>query len=192
MGYYEEIKGSKNKSESTVSAPKLKTPTSSIEAQPEETRSEAYTNEWAAKLAPFAANISEYQKPFTKEQLGHGQFMSVEQAAKSIALSNSRKRAGDAALASSEADLSWAKHRVVTAKVEGKQLEFGIEKAKNVGKSNKLAYEVGRIGLEGEQYFLKLNQLNNKVQSLRQSVRVSAATIAIESGEQVEELNFEE
>ena len=189
MGYYEDIKGSKS---DTVSAPKVKALKSPIEAQSEEVRNEAYSNEWGSKLAPFAQNIQEYQKPFTQEQLGHGQFMSVEQATKSIALSNSRKRAGDAALASSEADLSWAKHRVVTAKVEGKQLEFGIEKAKNVGKSNKLAYEVGRIGLEGEQYFLKLNQLNNKVQSLRQSVRVSTATIAIESGEKVEEINFED
>lgn len=189
MGYYEEIKNSQSPKPIKRSSNANHQIT---EEKPENINTEAYTNEWSGKLAPFAANLSEYQKTFTQEQLGHGQFMSVEQANKSIQMSNSRKRAGDAALASSEADLSWAKKRVIDAKVEGKQIEFGIEKAKNIGKGNKLAYEVGRIGLEGERYFLKLNQLDNKVQSLRQSVRVSAATIAIESGKEAKEINFED
>jgi hypothetical protein len=150
----------------------------------------AYQNEWGAKLGEFASDVSSFNKPFTSQELGEGQFMSVTEHARFCGQHNSRQRAGSAANAKLDADLEWADVRIKETRLVGKQLTRGIISAKNVQLANELAYQVGRIPLHGEQRHLQLQQLSNNVQLLRNQVKAGAQTIALGGSSDDSKVNF--
>jgi hypothetical protein len=153
---------------------------SSTSNSTEELHTGGYNNEWGTKLNEFATNVSQFNTAFTPGDLGEGQFMSAEECAKQVSRHNSRQRAGTAANAKLDADLTWADVRIKEEKVIGKQLTRGIHRAKNVILANELAYQVGVIPLHGEARTLQLKQLSNKVQMLRNSVKSSSQFVAME------------
>ncbi|NJL09371.1 MAG: hypothetical protein HC908_01595 [Calothrix sp. SM1_7_51] len=55
-----------------------------------EINSGSYENTWGTKLGNYASYVSNFQTKFSPEQLGQGQFMSVEKSAQIIAASNAR------------------------------------------------------------------------------------------------------
>lgn len=143
-----------------------------------------YNNEWGNKLVgDYASDYQQFNKPFSRSELGEGQFMSLEESSRLIAQNNSRKRAGAAANSKLEADIEWAEVRINEERLTGKQLTRGIHAAKNVQLTNELAYQVGRIALHGEKRFLQLGQLNNEVKKLRNSVKASANTLSFQGGD---------
>lgn len=162
-----------------------------VEDQPaSELHTGAYQNEWGTKLGEFASDVSSFNKSFTSQELGEGQFMSVQEHARQVGQHNSRQRAGSAANAKLDADLEWADVRIKETRLVGKQLTRGILQAKNVQLSNELAYQTGRIALHGEQRYLQLQQLSNNVQQLRTQVKAGAQTIALGGGSDDNGVNF--
>jgi hypothetical protein len=141
-----------------------------------------YNNEWGSKLSTFAPDAQQFNQAFTRTDLGDGQVMSAAESSRLVAQHGLRKNAGVAANASLDADLEWADVRVKEQKRTGKQLERGIQQAKNVELGNELLYRVGRIPLHAEKRHLQLQQLGNQVKGLRQTVQINATRLTIESG----------
>jgi len=143
----------------------------------------SYSNQWGEKLKTFGGDYEQFNKPFSREELGDGQAMSVGECARITAVHNSRERAGSAMNAQLDADLTWADVRLKEQKLVGKQLTRGIHQANNVLLTNELIYRVGRIPLHGEQRMLQLQQMQNNVARLREQVKVSVSHLAAEMGE---------
>lgn len=140
-------------------------------------------NGWSQKLQVFAPDSDKYNQPFTRTELGDGQVMSKAESSRLIAQHGLRENAGAAANAALSADLEWADVRIKEQRLVGKQLERGIYQAKNVQLGNELLYQVGRIPLHAEKRHLQLQQLSNQVKGLRESVKISATRLTIESVE---------
>lgn len=143
----------------------------------------SYNNEWGEKLKAFGGDYEQFNKPFSREELGDGQAMSVAECARLTAVHNSRQRAGSAMNAQLDADLEWGDVRIKEQKLIGKQLTRGIHQANNVLLTNELIYRVGRIPLHAEQRTLQLQQMQNNVARLREQVKVSATHLTAETGD---------
>lgn len=142
-----------------------------------------YNNEWGGKLSVFAPDATQFNQAFTRTELGDGQVMSAAESSRLIAQHGLRQNAGAAANAALSADLEWADVRIKEQRLTGKQLERGIYQAKNIQLGNELLYQVGRIPLHAEKRHLQLQQLSNQVKGLRESVKVNATKLSIESGD---------
>lgn len=143
----------------------------------------SYNNEWGEKLKTFGSNYEQFNKPFSRSDLGDGQAMSVAECARLTAIHNSRQRAGSAMNAQMDADLEWADVRIKEQKLVGKQLARGIHQANNAMLTNELIYRVGRIPLHGEQRMLQLQQMQNNVARLREQVKGCVAHLDAEVGD---------
>lgn len=141
-----------------------------------------YNNKWGERLAEFAPDADQFNRTFSRNELGDGQVMSAAESSRLIAQHGLRQNAGAAANAALKADLEWADVRIKEQRLVGKQLERGIYQAKNVQLGNELLYQVGRIPLHAEQRTLQLQQLSNKVKGLRESTKIAATRLSIESG----------
>lgn len=142
----------------------------------------SYNNEWGEKLKAFGGNYEQFNKPFSRTELGDGQAMSVSECARISAVHNSRQRAGSAMNAQLGADIEWADARINEEKLVGKQITRGIHQANNVLLTNELIYRVGRIPLHAEQRTLQLKQMKNNVARLREQVKASVSHLTAEVG----------
>lgn len=151
-----------------------------------------YENTWGQKLSKWAPDTAQFNTKFSQTELGNGQVMSLEECTRQVAVHQARGRAGQASNAQLDADLQWADVRIKEEKLTGKQLERGIQRAKNVELANDLSYYVGRIPLKGEKRHLQLQQLSNEVSQLRSRVKASANFIELKAGtEDAEDIDFE-
>lgn len=141
-----------------------------------------YNNKWGERLTEFAPDADQFNRAFSRKEMGDGQVMSAAESSRLIAQHGLRQNAGAAANAALSADLEWADVRIKEQRLVGKQLERGIYQAKNVQLGNELLYQVGRIPLHAEQRTLQLQQLSNKVKGLRESTKIAATRLSIESG----------
>lgn len=151
----------------------------------------SYENKFGEQLKSFAVNAAQFEQPFSRTELGDGQAMSVTEHARLVAIHDSRNRAGDAANSQITADLTWAEVRIKEQKLIGKQLERGIQQAKNVELKNELFYQVGRIPLHAEGRSLQLEKMRSQVSRLKQQVKASASHFMAEVGNtEVVEVDF--